>query len=58
MQRPAVFYYLGDGGLRVQHQVAERSLENPSELSRETGVVGDGSGARNLGRWFSLNYPI
>lgn len=41
--------YLSDGGLGVEHEVAERSLENPSELRQEAGVVGDGSGARGAG---------
>lgn len=35
--------YLSDGGLRVEHQVTERSLENPFELSTEAVGVGDGS---------------
>lgn len=34
--------YLSDGSLRVKHEVAEHSLEYPSELRQEAGVVGDG----------------
>lgn len=51
-------FYLGDGGLRVEHEVAERPLENPSELGQETSVVGDGSGRRKLGRLLSLNDSV
>lgn len=37
-------YYLGHGGLRVQHQVLEGSLEHPAQLVEERAVVGDGAG--------------
>lgn len=48
--------YLSDGGLRVEHKVAERPLENPSELCEEASGVGDGSGRRSGGHLLSLNY--
>lgn len=34
--------YLSDRSLRVEHEVAERSLENPSELCEEARIIGDG----------------
>jgi len=50
--------YLSHGGLRVQHQVAERSLENPFELGQEAGVVGDGSGGNRGENRLPLNDPL
>lgn len=39
-----MIYYLGHGGLRVQHEVLEGSLEHPTQLVEERAVVGDGAG--------------
>lgn len=50
--------YLSHRGLRVEHEVAERSLENPSELGQEAGVVGDGPGGSSGGAALTLNYPL
>lgn len=35
---------LSEGGLRVEHEVPEGSLEDPVELVAEGRAVGDGSG--------------
>lgn len=50
--------YLRHRGLRVEHEVPERSLEDPSELGEEVGVVGDGPGRSRVGLVFTLNYPL
>lgn len=50
--------YLRHRGLRVEHEVAERSLEDPSELGQEVGVVGDGPGGSGGGPVLTLNYPL
>lgn len=50
--------YLSDGGLRVEHQVAEGPLEDPPELGEEARVVGDGSGGGGGGRLLPLDDPV
>ena len=49
--------HLSHGGLRVEQQVLEGSLQNPSELGQEAGAVRDGSGARHLHRLLPLDEP-
>lgn len=56
--KPARWSYLSDGGLRVEQEVAESSLENPPKLGQKVGVVGDGSGGRSGGDLLTLNYPL
>lgn len=50
--------HLSHWGLRVQHEVAERSLENPAELCEEASVVGDGPGAGGGGLVSTLDYSF
>lgn len=54
----ALCSYLSDRSLRVEHEVAECSLENPSELGQEAGVVRDGSGGSSGSCLLTLNYPL
>lgn len=44
--------------LRVEQEVAERSLENPSELGQEARVVGDGPGGGGGGPLPPLDDPL
>lgn len=48
--------HLSHWRLRVQQEVAERSLENPAELCEEASVVGDGPGADGGGLVSALDY--
>lgn len=50
--------YLGDGGLRVEYEVAKCPLENPSELREEAGGVGDGSEGSSSDHLLSLDDPL
>lgn len=50
--------YLGDGGLRVEYEVAKCPLENPSELREEASGVGDGSEGSSSDHLLSLDDPL
>lgn len=49
---------LSDRGLRVEHEIAERSLEDPAELCEKPCVVGDGPGGGSSGPVPPLDYPL